>query len=409
MMRSTARAAAELEQSRDEAETANRAKSAFLAMMSHELRTPLNGVLGMTHALAATDLDARQREHLEIIGSSGRSLLTILNDVLDLSKIDAGKLEIETVPFALGDLLESAVSLWEPLASEKGLALRLELDGNVPPWVAGDPTRLRQVITNLLSNAVKFTDQGEVRISARTDQGGRLTFEVADTGPGIPAEAASRLFRDFSQADSSTSRQFGGTGLGLSISRKLCRLMGGDLTVSSVEGRGATFQGWVRLTAAQAVAAESHDDEVDLPGLRVLAVDDNAANRAVADALLSALGMSVTLACDGAEALEILANQPIDLVFMDVNMPVMDGAQALRAIRAGRAGDPLIPVIALTADAMVGDREKYLAQGFDDYLAKPIQPALLALALSSAARRLAVRAPSDAYEVSLSGQPSGAG
>ena len=397
--RATARAAAELEQSRDEAEAANRAKSAFLAMMSHELRTPLNGVLGMTQVLAATGLDERQRAHLEIIGSSGRSLLMILNDVLDLSKIDAGKLEIETVPFAPRELLESVVSLWEPLAAEKGLSLLMQLDANLPAWVEADPTRLRQVITNLLSNAVKFTDRGEIRLRVRAGEEGWLAFEVADTGPGIAPGAEARLFIDFSQADSSTSRRFGGTGLGLSISRRLCRLMGGDLTVSSVEGHGATFSGWITVRPAEAPAVDTHSSDATLPGLRVLAVDDNRANRAVADALLSALGMTVTLANDGAEALNILRNQPIDLVFMDINMPVMDGVQALQAIRSGVAGDPAIGVIALTADAMIGDREKYLAHGFDDHLAKPIQPAMLALALSSAAKRLAADQPSIARAV----------
>ena len=402
ILRSTARAAAELEQSRDEAEAANRAKSAFLAMMSHELRTPLNGVLGMTHVLSTTDLNEQQRAHLEIIGSSGRSLLMILNDVLDLSKIDAGKLDVETVPFALPDLLESVVSLWRPLAAEKGLSLRMTLEPGLPQWVEADPTRLRQVLTNLLSNAVKFTDKGAIRLQVRTSEGGVLAFDVADTGPGIAPGAETRLFSDFSQADSSTSRRFGGTGLGLSISRRLCRLMGGDLTVSSVEGHGATFHGRIRVGPAQAPAAEAHGGPEDLPQLRVLAVDDNPANRVVAYALLGALGMTVTLAGNGEEALEILRTQSIDLVFMDINMPVMDGGQALAAIRAGQAGDPNISVIALTADAMIGDREKHLAQGFDDHLAKPIQPAQLAMALSAAARRLAKKPAPPVYEAAFS-------
>ncbi len=387
MVRSTAKATAELELSRDEAETANRAKSAFLAMMSHELRTPLNGVLGMTHVLGATYLNARQRAHLDVIGSSGQSLLTILNDILDLSKIDAGKLEIETVPFALDELIESATSLWEPLAAAKGVTLLMEMGGDTPRWVAGDPIRLRQVIANLLSNAVKFTDQGEICLRVRAD-GDRLLFEVADTGPGISPAAQAKLFNDFSQADSSNSRIFGGTGLGLSISRKLCRLMGGDLTVFSVEGSGAVFHGWVRLGAAEAIVADPYVGDVNLAPMRVLVVDDNPTNRAVAQALLSALGMSVTLVGDGAEALDVLRSRPIDLALMDVNMPVMDGCEVLRKIRAGEAGNPAIPIIAFTADAMVGDRERYLAEGFDDYLAKPIQIAVLAQTLLAATERL---------------------
>jgi signal transduction histidine kinase/ActR/RegA family two-component response regulator len=392
-LRSTARAAADLMQSRDDAEAANRAKSAFLAMMSHELRTPLNGVLGMSHALSLTRLDARQRAHLEVIGSSGRSLMMILNDILDLSKIEAGKLEAEAVDYGLRDLLAGVAALWTPLAAEKGLSLTVELDETLADWVTGDPTRLRQVIANLLSNAVKFTDRGAIRLRVGSPDPDRLVFEISDTGPGISPAVQARLFNDFSQADSSTSRRFGGTGLGLSISRKLCRLMGGDLTVASIEGQGTSFRGSVALRLAQAVAPQVIEDVTELPRLRVLAVDDNPANRAVAEALLGALGMSVILANDGAQALEILKTQPVDLVFMDVHMPVMGGVEALRAIRAGETGEPGLIVIALTADAMVGDRERHLANGFDNHLAKPIRPEALVQALSSAARRLAAPRP----------------
>ena len=389
-LRESARVAAKLAASRYEARAATQAKSAFLAMMSHELRTPLNGVLGMVHALATTSLDARQRAHLDVIETSGRSLLLILNDILDLSKIEAGRLEIETVAFGLTQLLENLVALWGPLAAEKGLTLTLDLDPNVPAWVAADPTRLRQVITNLLSNAVKFTDQGSISLRVRDAGDGRFLFEVIDTGAGIPDIVQTRLFTDFSQADATTSRRFGGTGLGLSISRRLCRLMGGDLVVSSVQGTGSTFRALVVLGVAEPNPVEVEAESMELPCLRVLAVDDNAANRAVAEALLSAMGLSVTLASDGAEALEVLKHQAMDLILMDVNMPVMGGIEALRAIRRGEAGDPHIPIIALTADAMIGDRERYLAEGFDDHLAKPIEPTALIQALFAAAKHSVV-------------------
>jgi len=363
--------------SRDRAADANEAKSAFLAMMSHELRTPLNGVLGMAHALAASPLDERQHGYVEVIESSGQSLLAILNDILDLSKIEAGRLEIEAISYRLTDLLDSIVALWSAPVAEKGLVLSVEFK-DVPTWVAGDPTRLRQILTNLLSNALKFTERGEIRLRVRYDADQSLRFEVSDTGTGMSPAVLTRLFRDFSQGDPSTGRRFGGTGLGLSISRKLCRMMGGDLAAESVEGQGSTFIGWVRAPAA-AAPAEAAEAEArgELPQLRILAVDDNASNRAVVEALLHALGLSVALASDGVEALEILRMAPIDLVLMDINMPVMNGVQALAAIRSGQAGEPGVRVVALTADAMAGDHERYLNQGFDGHLSKPIQPAAL--------------------------------
>jgi signal transduction histidine kinase/ActR/RegA family two-component response regulator len=381
-----------LARSRDEADAANHAKSTFLAMMSHELRTPLNGVLGMAHVLAASPLDARQHSYVEVIESSGQSLLAILNDILDLSKIEAGKLEIEAITYCLADLLRSVVALWRAPAAEKGLLLAVELDDEIPDWVVGDPTRLRQVLTNLLSNAVKFTDQGEIRLRVGYGADHRLWFQVADTGAGISPAVLLRLFSDFSQADASTGRKFGGTGLGLSISRRLCRLMGGDLEARSVEGAGSTFIGSIRAQAAAApVEVAEAEAPTALPGLRILAVDDNPGNRAVVEALLHALDLPVTLACDGAEALNILRVSPMDLVLMDINMPGMNGVEALAAIRAGKAGAPWVRVVALTADAMHGDRERYLAEGYDGHLSKPLQPAALVEVLAQA---LQAHAPS---------------
>jgi signal transduction histidine kinase/ActR/RegA family two-component response regulator len=377
-----------LAKSRDQATAANQAKSAFLAMMSHELRTPLNGVLGMAHALAASSLDERQHRYVEVIESSGQSLLTILNDILDLSKIEAGRLEFEAIPYGPSDLIDSLVALWSVPVAEKGLVLAVEFE-DIPAWVVGDPTRLRQILTNLLSNALKFTERGEIRLSVCYDADQRLRFQVADTGAGMSSAVQAKLFRDFSQGDASTGRKFGGTGLGLSISRRLCRMMGGDLEAESVEGAGSTFKGSVQAPAAAAPAGTAEAEaQPELPQLRILAVDDNASNRAVVEALLHALGLSVTLAFDGAEALNILHSTPIDLVLMDINMPVMNGLEALAAIRGGKAGDPCVRVVALTADDMAGDHERYIAKGFDGHLGKPIQPAALVEVLAEAVQSL---------------------
>ena len=389
----TGAAAAELARSRDEAHAANQAKSAFLAMMSHELRTPLNGVLGMAHALEHTGLDDRQQAYLKVIDGSGRSLLAILNDILDLSKIEAGRLEIEHIPFHLTELLDAVVTLWRGPAAEKALDLTMDVDPDLPAWVSGDPTRLRQVLTNLLSNAIKFTDQGGVHLVVRRASAGKLRFTVADTGPGMSPAVQARLFTDFNQAAASTSRKYGGTGLGLSISRRLCRLMGGDLEVQSVEGVGATLYGSIEVGPASAPRDIPLEQEPgELPSLRILAVDDNGSNRAVIEALLHALGLGVSLASDGAEALDVLKVQPMDLVLMDINMPVMNGTEALRAIRRGEAGERTVRVVALTANAMTGDREHYLAQGFDDHLGKPIQPDALIEILMAAEKQMRVAA-----------------
>lgn len=385
-----------LARSRDEATAANQAKSAFLAMMSHELRTPLNGVLGMAHALAASPLDERQHGYVELIEDSGQSLLAILNDILDLSKIEAGRLEIEAITYNLPDLLEAIVALWRAPIAEKGPVLTVEFH-DLPVWVVGDPTRLRQILTNLLSNALKFTERGEIRFSVLYRADERLRFQVSDTGAGMSPAVLARLFRDFTQGDASMGRRFGGTGLGLSISRRLCRTMGGDLTAASIEGLGSTFTGSVHVSAAAAPAQEPDPAEPEaqgeLPRLQILAVDDNPSNRAVVEALLHALGLEVMLATNGAEALEVLRKTPIDLVLMDINMPVMTGVEALAAIRRGEAGEPGLRVVALTADAMAGDRERYLALGFDGHLSKPIEPRALIGALADTGTHRSEREP----------------
>jgi PAS domain S-box-containing protein len=376
------------------AEAASAAKSAFLANMSHEIRTPLNGMLGMAQALLQEELTHTQRSHVEIMVESGRTLMVVLNDVLDLSKIEAGKLAIEPVPVEIHESLRRTVNLFRPKAAEKGLTISLQLDANLPVQLRLDPVRVRQCLSNLVSNAIKFTETGEVQVSARLKAGAAAPFmeiSVSDTGIGMTEEQTARLFSDFMQADESTTRRFGGTGLGLSISRKLARLMGGDITVESANGAGSTF----RLTfavrnldegeaiPAPAVASTGVEPR-EWAGRRVLLADDNPINRKVAQMFLKPLGVVVVEVADGSQALEKLAADRFDLVLMDVHMPVMDGIEAVSRLRASNAPWASTPVIALTADAMQGDRERFLAAGMDGYVAKPIEPNALFTAMNLA-------------------------
>jgi two-component system, sensor histidine kinase len=378
-------ASARLEDQVQAVEAASRAKSTFLAMMSHELRTPMNGVLGMAHALGTTRMDAHQQDYVRTLIRSGDGLMAILNDILDLSKIEAGRLEIEDGAFDLRDLVERSCELWRQAAQEKGLALVLDVAPDAPRWIKGDALRVRQIVLNLLSNAVKFTAAGEVRVQLKrgADAAG-FVLSVADTGSGISPQVQETLFQPFAQADVSIARRHGGTGLGLSICRQLARLMGGEIALQSSAGQGACFT--VALPASEVAAPPAHASAAQprglSAGLRVLVVDDNPTNRAVARALLEAVGVDLDLACDGAEALAALRVQPFDAVLMDVHMPVMDGIEAVARIRRGEAGDPQRPVIALTADAMAGERERLLNLGFDDYLSKPINPTELIAALA---------------------------
>lgn len=376
--RELAAAYVELEAQTRAAETANQAKSAFLAMMSHELRTPMNGVLGMAHALQRTNLTPRQAEHVATLLRSGGGLMAILNDILDLAKIEAGRFDIEDRPFDLNQTVGRAVELWMPTAAEKGLALICEISPDVPIWVSGDDTRLRQVLQNLLSNALKFTAAGEVRLSVvPAGDGDRVAFTVADTGPGIEPAIQARLFEGFTQADSTIARRFGGTGLGLAISRNLARLMGGEITLESRLGEGSRFTLVLPLPPASfhAETASRPPPQVKEAPVRALVVDDNKTNQEVARALLEALGLTVETAASGQDGLKALEDSAFDVVFMDIHMPGMSGIETLATIRASRNGT--IPVVALTADAMAGERERLLALGFNDYLSKPIEPAAL--------------------------------
>ena len=370
----------ELEAQTQAALDANRAKSAFLALMSHELRTPMNGVLGMAHALERTELQPQQAEYLQTLLRSGGGLMTVLNDILDLAKIEAGRFDVDPHPFSLPEKMAKVVGLWAPLAEEKGLSLVCEIAPDAPTWVNGDGARLRQILQNLISNAVKFTAVGEVRVTV-APRGGQIVFTVTDTGPGMDEATQARLFQGFTQADSSVARRFGGTGLGLAISRELARLMGGDVTLESRLGEGSSFQLILPLPQtdpAPEAEGSAFTPVLDRP-LRTLVVDDNTTNQEVARALLSALGVSVVTASSGLEGLAALDQDEFDLVFMDIHMPGMSGIEALAAIRASGRTD--LPVLALTADAMAGERERLLGLGFDGYLSKPIDPAALVRAL----------------------------
>ena len=384
-----------LRDERERALEANRAKSIFIAVTSHELRTPMNGLLGMAHALDRSNLDEDQRRHVRLMIKSGDNLMQVLNDVLDLSKVEAGRVDLAPMATNLHDLVRATGDVWRDAAAEKGLWLKVEIDPAAPAWILADPLRIRQVLMNLISNGLKFTGQGGVTLrlsgsAPRADGPCEISLRVIDTGVGVAAPFHDRIFDSFTQADSAVSRRHGGTGLGLTISRALARQMGGDLTLESGAG-GATFAFTLRAAAVAAPACVAEDEEAgdegpDFDTLRILVAEDNAINQVVIRAMLETTGASLTVVDEGQAALDTLRSGAFDLVLMDINMPVMDGVTALAAIRSGQAGDAAMPVIALTASAMAGDRERFLAMGFDDHLGKPIRPLDLLSAISAAAR-----------------------
>ena len=382
----------ELARAREQAEAANRAKSAFLASMSHEIRTPLNGVLGMAAGLGATRLNRAQKEMVGAILSSGELLLGLLNDILDLSRIEAGKLELAPAPTDLAALFEQTLQLHRGVAEEKGL----ELIAHVDPALTGahdvDPLRLRQVLGNLVGNAVKFTARGRVE-AAVTRVGGdgtrdRLRWTVRDTGPGFDESVRERLFRDFEQADASVTRQHGGSGLGLAICRRIVGLFGGEIGCVSTPGGGSTFWFELDLPRAAEAPAEEAPPGTALPdrALRVLCAEDNPTNRRVLDVLLAPLGIRPTFAENGAEAVAAFEREVFDLVLMDLRMPVMDGFAAARELRRieARDGRPSTPVIALTADAMPEQVALCREAGMTAHVAKPVRPDALFAAMERA-------------------------
>lgn len=395
---SLAQANKELREARARADEANRAKSAFLAAMSHEVRTPMNGVIGMLSLVQRDNLDGEQTRYLALAEESAKGLLTVINDILDYSRLEAGGVALDMSAFNPADVARKVAEILRESAECKGLVLEVEVAPETPSEVIGDPTRLRQVLFNLLGNAVKFTETGRVALRLFSAGVGRIGFEVTDTGEGIPPELQACLFDRFTQGKGS-ARRHGGSGLGLAISRALVALMGGEISVCSEAGRGSTFSFTIRC---EDVGNDDRPPETDAvpaaadagvaasePSARILVVEDNAVNQLLVSKLLARAGHTTTIARDGEQALAMARGGEFDLVLMDVQLPGMDGVSATRHIRDLPGANANVPVIALTANAMAGDRDRYIAAGMNDYVSKPIDANELFAAI---ARQLEPRA-----------------
>ncbi len=380
---------ADLEKAREIAEAASHAKSVFLASMSHEIRTPLNGVLGMAEALTDTQLSDEQTSMAATIVDSGQLLLAVLNDILDLSKIEAGQLEIETVPFDLNALFVATQQLYSFKAIEKDIAFHVNVNDTAKCWIKSDPVRLRQVVGNLISNAIKFTSKGsvtvDVRLHTKNGQDADIIVEVRDTGLGIPANKISALCQPFVQVDASIARKHGGTGLGLSISKQICALMDGDIHIESTEGVGSCFTATMKVTVEDEAQNEVKIDIGDAIAIiskkkwRVLLAEDNRTNQLVFKKFLKQFDLDITVAANGQEAIDATQDIEFDVIFMDINMPIVDGVTATENIRKRdhAMGRKSIPILALTANTMVHQVAGYIEAGMDNHLAKPVKKNML--------------------------------
>lgn len=381
-------------QSAREADFANRAKSDFLATMSHEIRTPLNGIIGFVQMLSDTKMDSEQYDYVSTIQASGETLMALINDILDFSKIETGNLSLEIREFNLVIMLRDLSAMFFNQAAEKAVHLEIDIADDVPRKLMGDETRIRQVLINLLSNSIKFTQNGTVRLSvilhSEVDASGmmEIEFEVCDTGIGIGREQLKHLFKPFSQGDASTTRKYGGTGLGLAICKRLSEAMGGKIWATSIPGEGSSFTTRLRVSEAKMSKSETPahipdkkviPNDFDRTQLRTLIAEDNSANQRVISLMLKRLGIESEAVENGEQLLSLLKEKPADMIFMDLQMPVMDGLEATAAIRSGEVGEEFkdIKIIALTANAMIGDEERCLSAGMDGYLAKPLKVSAL--------------------------------